>query len=242
MRQSDFAAALLSGAAPAPEGLVDPQGRPAPARFGVYRNNVTASLLRVLQAAFPVVQKLVGPAFFQAMAVEFLRAHPPQTRLMMLYGADFPGFLDSFPPVATLPYLPDVARLEQSIRESYHSADAKPIAPQILTSLSEAAFLNAKLVLAPSLRLIRSRWPILSIWTVNREGGTLGHNAPEDLVILRAEFDPKPRPLSPGAASILTAILAGQPLGLAAQASTEEADLPALMTLLITQNALQDIT
>ena len=70
----------------------------------------------------------------------------------------------------------------------------------------------------------------------------MGHNAPEDLVILRAEFDPKPRPLSPGAASILTAILAGQPLGLAAQASTEEADLPALMTLLITQNALQDIT
>ncbi len=241
MRQSDFAAALLSGVATAPAGLVDPQGRPAPARFGVYRNNVTASLVRVLQAAFPVVEKLVGAAFFQAMAIEFLRKHPPQTRLMMLYGADFPSFLDSFPPVATLPYLPDVARLEQAIRESYHSADAKPIAPQVLAGLSEEAFLSAKLVLAPSLRLIRSHWPFLSIWAVNRDGGSLGHSKPEDLVILRAEFDPKPLPLSPGAASILTAILGGQPLGLAAQASTDEADLPALLTLLITHNALQDI-
>ena len=81
-----FARALLDPEAEVPWGLTDPEGRPAPKRFSVYRNNVASSLTRALEAAFPTVRKLVGDEFFAAMAGVFLRAHPPQSRMLMLYG------------------------------------------------------------------------------------------------------------------------------------------------------------
>ena len=73
------------------------------------------------------MRKLVGDEFFAAMAGVFLRAHPPRSRMLMLYGDGLPAFLAEFPPVAQLGYLPDVARLEQAMRESYHAADSAPL-------------------------------------------------------------------------------------------------------------------
>ncbi len=63
-RQADFAAALLDLERPIPAGLIGPDGRPSTRRFNVYRNNVVASLTRVLGAAFPVTVRIVGEEFF----------------------------------------------------------------------------------------------------------------------------------------------------------------------------------
>jgi hypothetical protein len=241
MSQMTFAAALLAPDAPVPVGLVDPRGRPCPERFGVYRNNFAASLTRVLQAGFPVVEKLVGLEFFQAMAVEFARKHPPKTRQMMLYGDEFADFLAGFPPVAGLPYLADVARLEQAIRESYHSSDHKPVPTNVLAQYSAEALMHLKVRLAPSLRMIRSDWPILSIWTANREGGAMPPSAAQDVVILRAEYDPKPFALPGGGADLLAALARGLPFGEALDLAVEDADFVGLLSLLLSQNAIEDI-
>jgi hypothetical protein len=102
------------------------EGRPAGRRFNVYRNNVAASLTDALATGFPVIAKLLGEEFFRAMAGVFLRAHPPGDPRLQLWGGKFPGFLARFEPVAHLPYLPDMARLELGLRQSYHAADAAP--------------------------------------------------------------------------------------------------------------------
>ena len=128
MRQSEFVAALLDPSFPMPTGLIRPDGQTATQRFSVYRNNVIAGLTAVLEAAFPVIRTLVGSEFFAAAAAVFVRAHPPKSRIMMLYGARFPDFLSAFEPAADYAYLPDVARLEQALRESsrHFANDAKP--------------------------------------------------------------------------------------------------------------------
>jgi hypothetical protein len=61
---------------------------PRPSVFAVYRNNVAAIFGPARWRRVPdVVRKLVGDEFFAAMAVIFLRAHPPrQSRILMLYG------------------------------------------------------------------------------------------------------------------------------------------------------------
>jgi Putative DNA-binding domain len=241
MMQAEFAAALLDPAAAMPDGLVDAFGRVDAKRFSVYRNNVAASLTRVLEAAFPVVRKLVGDDFFAAMAGEFLRARPPKTRIMMLYGAEFAGFLKEFPPVVHLGYLPDIARLEQTLRESYHAPDAVPVAPEVLAALDEATFLGARLVFAPSLRLIRSVWPIHAIWCANAEDGPPPVAGVQDVVVLRPGFDPRPHLLPPGGGAVLAGLLAGKSLDAAVSAAGPDVDLAAVLAILLGQGALVEV-
>lgn len=194
MTQSTFARALLDPNASSPPGVIDPLGRPAPKRFAVYRNNVASSLTRALEAAFPTVRKLVGDEFFAAMAGEFLRANLPRSRILMLYGDAMPAFLETFPPVAHLGYLPDMARLDQAMRESYHSADSAPLPEEDFQRLLGEDIADLRLTLAPSLRVIRSRWPVHAIWAANHENGPPPKAVAQDVVVLRPEFDPRPHP------------------------------------------------
>ena len=224
-RQSDFTDALLDPARAHPDGLTDPEGRPAGKRFDVYRNNVAASLTAALETAFPTVRKLVGEEFFAAMAGVYLRAHPPRSRLLMFYGAEMPAFLAGFEPVAHLGYLPDVARLDLAMRESYHAADTAPIAPDALGALPPARLMRARLTLAPSLRLIRSRWPLHGIWRANTEPGAPAPvQRAEDVLVLRPSFDPAPALLGPGEAIFVETLRTGAPFADAIDAATAAAD------------------
>lgn len=242
MSQSEFRAALLDPDRPAPEGITDPAGGPAGRRFDVYRNNVTVSLTEALRQAFPVVRKLVGEEFFTAMAREHARAHPPASPLMMFYGAAMPAFLESFPPVANLGYLPDIARLELALRHAYHAADAAPVAPERLQELPPDAFVAARLRLAPAVRIVRSRWPIHAIWTANARDGTAPRQvAAEDVLVVRPDFDPEPRLLPPGAAPFIAAITDGRTVGEALDAAGEF-DLAATLGLLLGGSAIVGIS
>jgi hypothetical protein len=242
MSQSLFARALLDPDAAVPPGITDPSGRPAPKRFSVYRNNVASSLTRALEAAFPTVRKLLGAEFFAAMAGVFLRAHPPRSRMLMLYGDAFPGWLESFSPVAHLGYLPDVARLDQAMRESYHSADSVPLAEDDFQRLLGNDLTSLRLTLAPSLRLVRSSWPIVSIWAANAEAGPSPRPGVEDALVLRPEFDPRPHRLPVGGAAFVAGLLDGHTLGTALDRTGPDLDLPAVLGLLVLGRAITGVS
>lgn len=238
MMQAAFAAALLDPDAAVPGGLVDPFGRPSPKRFSVYRNNVASSLTRALDAAFPTVRKLVGDEFFAAMAGVFLRAHPPTSRMMMLYGDALPGWLAIFPPVAHLGYLPDVARLDQAMRESYHAADSEPLPKAEVQRLIGDGIVGLRLQLAPSVRLVRSAWPVQSIWAANAEAGPTPQPGAEAALVLRATFDPRPHRISEPDGVFVHALLEGKTLGQSLDAAGATVDLPAILSLLISGHAI----
>jgi hypothetical protein len=242
MTQSVFAAALLDPEAAVPPGIVDPMGRPAPKRFSVYRNNVASSLTRALEAAFPTVRKLVGDDFFAAMAGVFLRAHPPRSRIMMLYGDALPGFLETFPPVAHLGYLPDVARLDQAMRESYHAADSKPLPEAEFQRLVDADIVGLRLNLAPSARLVRSRWPVHGIWAANAEDGPPPASMPEAALVLRPAFDPRPHRLSPADGCFVQGLLDNRTLGESLDQAEAPVDLSGVLSLLISGRAITGVS
>lgn len=239
--QTDFRTALLTPDAPRPTGLSDGTGAPAGRRFDVYRNNVAVSLTEALETAFPVIAKLVGAQNFKLLAAAFLRQHPPATPMMMFYGAEMPGFVARFEPTRTIGYLPDIARLELAIRESYHAADAEAMDPAHLQALTPDALMAARFSLAPSVRLIRSDWPIHAIWRFNVGGGPKPAMAAEDVVVLRPDFDPEPVLLPPGGGALLTALMEGETMGAALDAVDEDFDLPATLAILIGGKALTGI-
>lgn len=240
MSEAAFAAALLAPDLPLPPGLIDPEGRAAPKRFAVYRNNVVVSLTKALEEGFPAVRRLVGDEFFAAMAGEFLRAHPPRSPMLMLYGDEFADFLAGFPPVARLGYLPDVARLEMALRHSYHAADAPAVAPEALAALGLEALMGRAVRLAPALRVLMSDWPVVSIWRAQMQDGPPPAMRAEAALILRPGFDPAPHVLPASGPAVIRALTGGQTLAEALSGTPEE-EAGALLGLLLSGQAIVEI-
>lgn len=244
--QSAFHSALLDAAQAVPEGLSDGVGHPAGSRFSVYRNNVAVSLTEALELSFPAIVKLLGAENFKGLAGIFLRQHPPETPIMMHYGAAFPDFLAGFEPLAHIGYLPDVARLEQAIRVSYHAADATPVTPEALQDHDPEALGAARLDLAPATQLVRSDWPIHQIWAYNlEEGAPKPTGGAQNVLILRPEFDPELTPIPPATADFIAALARGETLAAAAETTStthDEFDLSEALGLLLSGRAIARIT
>lgn len=159
-------------------------------RFDVYRNNVAYALSRALAARFPVVERVVGAEFFAAMAQIFLKTGLPQSPVLLEWGKEFPAFLEGFPPLSGLPWLPDVARLELARGAAYHAADAEPLSPEALMRAAGAE--DARLVLQASVTVMASRWPVVTAWAMNQPGASpapLPADKPEAALILRDRRD-----------------------------------------------------
>lgn len=212
-----FRAGLAGGALPG--GVTAAAPDEAARRFAVYRNNVMHSLTEALGRRFPVVARLVGDEFFRAMAQVFIARHPPASPVLLHWGEAFPGFLAGFPPVAGLPYLPDVARIERARGLAYHAADAAPLSPAEVAGAAISPE-DLRLGLHPSVSLVASDWPAASIWAANQPGAdpaAMRASGPEAALILRDPALEVPvRALRPGDAALVAALLEGQALGPAA--------------------------
>lgn len=208
-QEGDFARAVLDADAAVPEPVVGRKGRGAARRFAVYRNNVYASLIDVLAGRFRAAARLVGDDFFRAMARLYVEETPPGSPVLLRYGADFAAFVAGFPPASAVPYLGDVVRLEWAWHEAYHAQDAVPLPLSALTDVGETAA-EAVLTLHPSLRVVRSAYPVVTIWELAlREGRDEPARLPadgEDALVVRPELDVEVRRLPSGGAVFVQAL------------------------------------
>lgn len=238
--QDSFREALLDATQKVPEGLLDKSGAPAGARFSVYRNNVIVSLSEALATAFPLVRQLLGAETFGRLAALFVRAHPPASPLMMFYGEALPRFLTSFEPLRHIGYLPDCARLDLALRQSYHAADATLFSASALPEGTDP--LDLRLKLAPASRIVRSPWPLYDIWRFNTESDAPKPRATaQDVLVTRPEYDPQPHLLPAGGADWLTRLENGLTLGEAAEQTLDahpDFDLTHVLTLVLSSGAL----
>ena len=73
---------------------------------------------------------------------------------MMLYGEQMPGFLESFKPVQKYPYLPDIARLELALVQSYQDADSTSVESGGLEAMPPEQLIKSVPILAPRVRSV----------------------------------------------------------------------------------------
>lgn len=138
--------------------------------FNIYRNNTRLLLRDMLKDTFPVTAKLVGDAFFDTAARDYMQSVPPADGDMTDYGRDFPAFLNRLPGLQNYPYVPDMARLEWAAHDAYLSPRKAPLST---TALSAAAVDPMKLQLhvQPHVFLLRAGWPIADLWQKIVEAG-----------------------------------------------------------------------
>jgi len=197
------------------------------ARLRVYRNNVVTAWADTIVKNYPAVERLVGTDFMRGAAIAFARAHPPQSPLLSLYGDAFPNFLEDFAPAASLPYLPDIARLDRAWTEAFFAANAPPLAATQISTFSDEEIGAMAPGLHPSVQILESRWNAWEIWKVNREDDEITETelkeAPTASVIWWSPDGIADRALSPGELSFLKAVAEGATLGNALKGREAEA-------------------
>ena len=218
--QADFADKLLMPGAPPPSDVHGPSATPPVKRYNVYRNNVVASLIQVLEARYHVVLRLVGEEFFRGMARLYLEAEPPRSAVLAEFGGGLAVFIKDFEPATELTYLADVARLEWLQHVAYHAADALPLGPGDLASVVAATVPKLKFTLHPSVGVLASAFPVVAIWETNKRDDAVKpirlEQGGETALVVRPALEVETRKAPPGTDAFLAALATGQTLAEAA--------------------------
>jgi hypothetical protein len=249
MTQASFGAALRQPATPAPDGLRARPGCQVDRRFDVYRNNHVASLAQGLEEGFPVCRALVGEDFFREMARCFALSCPPRSPILAEYGRALPAFIETFAPAASVPYLPDMARLEQLRIDAWHGADAAPLGrdgfdvalhrPDLL--------LSARVRMHPTAALLRTRYAIAALWHAHQGVGNIESVdpfVPQNVLVVRPWLDVVVLPLPPAAARLVEGLAGGATLGSAVESAIAEqpdADLVVTLAELVASDVVVEI-
>jgi hypothetical protein len=130
---------------------------------------------------------------------------------LLEYGESFPQFLRSIGQGVSANYLADVAELESARTRAYHAADASPVARDAFSQLAP----NLRLALHPSVQLLKSQFPVVSIWEANLHANdnTLNLWQPECALVARPRLDVEVRRLTPDAYEFLSALAQGSSVG-----------------------------
>jgi len=183
------------------------------ARLEIYQNNVTTSTTHYLRDVFPVLEKLVGWAFFEALCQRFLTQHPPEQGDIHLYGQGMADFVDQFEPLADLPYLGDVTRLEWHHHRAYYALQHPPLD----LSVGQSQLLACSPALNDSVTVFRSAYPVDSIWQQagdNVEEFSVDVNSgPVNILVFRFQQQVIVWNLNEAAVQFLTLIKSGKSLG-----------------------------
>jgi hypothetical protein len=210
--------------------LVQVHSRGAQAERGLkaYQRNGHMLAERALRAAYPVLTQMLGEDSFADLARAFWHAHPPLHGDVAQWGEALAGFVRSSEQLQGEAYLPDVAQAEWALHlcTSVPDREADPGSLALLTRDDPHTL---TLDLAPGLALLPSPWPLASLLQAHLEGQPswaqvreqLQSRVAQTVVIWRCAYQPKLRLALEGEPPVLRALLAGQDLESALQASAE---------------------
>jgi hypothetical protein len=190
--------------------------------LAVHRNNVMSGLIKVLTARFPSVRRLLGEDRFLESIRRFIAAEPPRSPLLLDYGDGFPQFLRRLGDDSCIA---DIADLEAARGRAYHAADAVPLPAQAFAAIPAERLAGLRLTFHPSVSLLQSRFPIVSIWHAYQEGGDVALRAghPEAALIARPLLEVEVWNLPPGGFAFLTALRRGATMAEAAETAMDAA-------------------
>ncbi|MFZ2540473.1 MAG: DNA-binding domain-containing protein [Gallionella sp.] len=245
---SDFARSIVRGEELSPQINADYPKYSAAVAIEVYRNNYRGNLHDALVGAYPVIEQLVGRDFFWHLTRKFIEQHTSSSGNLHRYGKQMAAFIVTFAPAQQLVYLSDVARLEWVYHCAYYAPDAAMLDISKLSQLSSDQYPHLILLSHPACHVVRSGYPIASIWQAHQPGAPGDFHIDLDsglslVLVIRKDDMVQVRELAEADAEWLSAIQAGITLGNATTLTLErypDFDLQATLTNMVSLGAFVD--
>ncbi len=207
-------------------------------RIGIYANAYYARLLECLGECFPILRRVLGADLFEPIALEYLQRYPSKSYTLDRLGDRFAQFLeetrdpDAGAPPAWPEMLADLARFEHAIARVFDGPGSEgepPFAIDAFQDLGAEELASARLLPAPSLRLLTFRFPLNDLYTAARRAGEedeLTYPLPgiEHVALCRRDFVVRRHPLTPFEHEVLAGIVGGGSVGAALAAAAGMAD------------------
>jgi len=183
-------------------------------RLTIYRDSSRRARARTLEMIYPVCRQILGQRCFARLAADYIDAFASRQGDLNRYGAAFARHLAAVqrhqPALASLAYLPDLARLEWHWHAIYYAPDEPPLDAAALAQLAQPDQAErVRLRLSSALRRLVSAYPIAEIWRRHREGAATARIAASDgdrLVIHRDDGRPQVTPVTPAVFGLLAAL------------------------------------
>jgi hypothetical protein len=215
-------------------------------RLEIYNRQYWFRLYDCFEDDFPGLLAIVGRAKFDALTCAYLTDCPSESFSLRNLGARLEAWLRDHPEYAA-PHLTlalDMVRLEWAHIEAFDEGALPPLSPEALGGLSEHSVLS----LQPYLRVLALSYPVddLLLKARNEEGSSTSSANSANTVRKRhhvrrvAALPPRPmhlavhrhenavwyKPLAPEEFNLLSALLAGKPLGEALEDAFSASSIP----------------
>jgi hypothetical protein len=137
--------------------------------------------------------------------------------------------------------------VERAWLDAYHAADVELLSPSALAAVPAERLGDLVFTPHPAARVVRSRFAAVTIFAANRNSDPfdkINANEPEDGLVMRPALEVEVRRLPAGGAEFLSALMAGETLGVAADAALQACpsfDIGAAIAGIIEAGALTSV-
>ena len=247
-----FAPALLDPDLDVPQGMVDPDGEPAPKRFSVYRNNVVSSLMEAIGETYPSLKIIVGKENFATLSRIFISKHPPSSPMMQAYGDLFPDFVAQFEPLAHSPFLVDVAVVEKKWIDAYHATDRGGLDGAELGAIAGEVLMETQFIPHPAASITLSDYRLYDLFSLRHQGAnadpaSLSHGkcrSGQAVLITRPHLSVEVIQLDNAGGEFFNLILSGKTLGQSVEGAMlldEDFDAASAISMMLSHAAVSGI-
>ncbi|HWQ40064.1 MAG TPA: DNA-binding domain-containing protein [Burkholderiales bacterium] len=134
------------------------------ARLRIYYDAYRLRLVEVLGGDFETLRAFVGAEDFDALARDYIHAHPSVFRNVRWMGGRLAGFLQDDARYRDRPVLAELAAFEWTLGLAFDAPDAPLLSFDELAGLPAERWAGLRLHLHPSLHTLTLHWNVLAIW------------------------------------------------------------------------------
>lgn len=175
--------------------------------LAIYHNAYRARLIETLRGDYQAVHGWMGDEEFDALALAYINAYPPDHFSLRWLGARFAEFIEAHLVPEQAEPLAELVRFEWAFTLSFDAPDGEPLTEAVLASLQADEWPNLQARFLPSVQWQTLRYNTMALWRAIKEDTEFpgSHRLEQESVCLiwRAGLISRYRTLGPDEASAL---------------------------------------